>query len=193
MGANSKQRIAVTIFLLGLAMIPIGFFWGGIGIGLVGARRGRRIGWTFHVQTACRRYAFAASPEASKLTYPEKFSRLAHPVARPAVAALRDPAACGQRAGYCPAVRDDLDRYAADPLGVGVGEHGGSRSGGRAGLARGGRDANRRDAAPRSVQDRERRRHHQPGQHRLGSARRVPRVRHAGGLHDARGRLLSKS
>ena len=34
---------------------------------------------------------------------------------------------------------------------------------------------------------------HQPAQHRLGSARRVPRIRHAGRLHDAGSRLLPES
>ena len=55
------------------------------------------------------------------------------------------------------------------------------------------RIANARAGSRRSVQNHDGRRHHQPDQHRLGSARRVPGVRHAGGLHHARGRLLSKS
>ena len=36
MGANSRQRITVTIFLLGLAMILIGFISGGMGMVLAG-------------------------------------------------------------------------------------------------------------------------------------------------------------
>jgi ammonium transporter, Amt family len=75
MATNFRQRVAATMFLFGVAMIVIGMFWGGFGIGLPGvvmvaasigmlfSRRGR--------ESAARR-----ARSERDLTYSEKFSRL---------------------------------------------------------------------------------------------------------------------
>jgi len=76
MRVNSKQRIAVATFLLGLAMIPIGFLWGGLGMGLSGlAAVAGSVGLFMFKRRAGGR-TLRPSPDAEKLTYPEKFSRL---------------------------------------------------------------------------------------------------------------------
>src|SRR5262249_41017638 len=65
----------VTTLLLGLAMIPIGYFWGGIGIGLSGFAV---VAGSIGLFTYKRQAARAPSPplaDTKKLTYPEKISR----------------------------------------------------------------------------------------------------------------------
>jgi Amt family ammonium transporter len=77
MGINSKQRIAVTIFLLGLAMIVIGLFWGGSGMVLSGAAMiaGAITMFTWlKKQTGPGAFHSLYLPE--KLTYSEKLARL---------------------------------------------------------------------------------------------------------------------
>ncbi len=76
MGSDSKQRLAVTTLLLGLAMIPIGFFWGSIGVGLSGlAVIAGSIG-LFMFKRRISRTSLRPSAESRKLTYSEKVSRL---------------------------------------------------------------------------------------------------------------------
>jgi Amt family ammonium transporter len=83
MGANSRQRIAVTIFLLGLAMVLTGFLAGGMGmvlagiVGIVGA-----VGF-FRLTKPAPDRDVRLSCTVEKLTYSEKVSRLS--------VRLRDP------------------------------------------------------------------------------------------------------
>ncbi len=75
MGANYKQRIAVTVFLLGVAMILLGFFSAGIGVALPGVAM--VAGSLFILMSKQRgsrtNHSFI---DAEKLTYSEKLSRL---------------------------------------------------------------------------------------------------------------------
>ncbi len=81
MGTNLKQRIAVTLLLFGVAMILIGFFSAGIGVGLPGVAMvagsiamllSKRADGT----TLLRRSSAAVNSGDDKLNYSEKLSRL---------------------------------------------------------------------------------------------------------------------
>ena len=81
MGTNLKQRIAVTLLLFGVAMILIGFFSAGIGVGLPGVAMvagsiamllSKRADGT----TLLQRSSAAVNAGTEKLTYSEKLSRL---------------------------------------------------------------------------------------------------------------------
>ncbi len=76
MRVNFRERIAIAVFVLGLAMIPIGFFWGKTGIGFSGLAA---VIGSIGIFAFKRRMAAKASRRAlrtRKLTYPQKFSRL---------------------------------------------------------------------------------------------------------------------
>ena len=75
MGTNFRQRIAATIFLFGVAMIVIGVFWGGFGIGLPGVAM---VAGSVGLFCSSRRKEGATlrAPSERELTYSEKFSRL---------------------------------------------------------------------------------------------------------------------
>jgi Amt family ammonium transporter len=76
MGANFKQRIAVTTLLLGLAMILTGFLWGGVGMGLAGLAVVVGSIAIFMFKRRAGDTAVRPSSHARKLSLSEKVSRL---------------------------------------------------------------------------------------------------------------------
>ena len=135
MRVNSKQRVAVTTFLLGLAMIPIGFFWAGIGIGLSGLAVVAGSVGIFMFKRRTGNMPLRISPRASKLTYSEKVTRLG--------ARLHDPQwrrygillLGGNALGIVLLFGIISIGTPLDPLGMGLGEHRCPRSADRTGIA----------------------------------------------------------
>ena len=76
MRTNSKQRITITVFLLGLAMIPIGYFCGEIGMGLSGFALVIGTGGILLFKRRVARKSMLRSAPTENLTYREKFGRL---------------------------------------------------------------------------------------------------------------------
>ncbi len=76
MGHHAKQRIGITTFLLGLAMVPVGFFWGGFSVGLSGLAVLVGAVGIFIFKRRSANAQHYPSADMSKLTYSEKVSRL---------------------------------------------------------------------------------------------------------------------
>jgi len=77
MGASSKLRIALTIFVFGLAMILIGSFWGGLGIGISGVALVAISSFgIFSFKRRIRSRQVHSSSDADKSTFREKLPRL---------------------------------------------------------------------------------------------------------------------
>ena len=131
MGANYKQRIAVTIFLLGVAMILLGFFSAGIGVALPGVAM--VAGALYMLMTTRPSTSLASLVRSRKTNVFGKVLPLAHPLAGSAVAALWNSTAGGQHTRCGLTIRLDHSRYAADPVGVGLGKHHRPRSRARSG------------------------------------------------------------
>ncbi len=158
MGINFRQRIAVTTFLLGLAMILIGLFSGGSGMILSGVALlagsvaiymlKQRIGGTVLRGSLSRHRKVDVLGEVVPVEDTIAMT--------PQLAALWNIVACGQHTGYCPAVRIDLRRQSACPFGMGLGDHRGPRSATGACAGR----LNTRASSARPIQDCKGGRHH---------------------------------